>query len=180
MDEIISGVQILKMYAWEKPFAKLIAYVRKVELKVIRKANYIRGLTLTMMLFTNRIAVSAIMLGIVLLYGPDQLTAARIFAVATYFNILGNMMSLRVPRAIGEGAEVLVSIRRIQQFLELEEKKTESGSGSHENGKHFPENNSVLSVIKVNFISFFNKKIEYLKKNRSFSIGFKFNRGDRR
>lgn len=152
MDEIISGVQVIKMYAWEKPFAKLIAYARKIELKVVRKASYIRGLTLTMMLFTNRIAVFTIMLAIVLLYGPEQLTAARIFAVATYFNILGNMMSQRVPRAIGEGAEAYVSIKRIQHFLELEEKKIESSS--HENGIHSTQNDSVLSVIEVSFIEF--------------------------
>ena len=32
MNEIISGMRVIKMYNWEKPFAKLVADVRRLAL----------------------------------------------------------------------------------------------------------------------------------------------------
>ena len=29
MNEIVSGIQVIKMYAWEKPFAKLVEVARR-------------------------------------------------------------------------------------------------------------------------------------------------------
>ncbi|KAJ6642101.1 ATP-binding cassette sub-family C member 4 [Pseudolycoriella hygida] len=122
MDEIISGVQVIKMYAWEKPFAKLIAQARKMELNIVRKSSYVRGLYMTFLLFTTRMALFCTMLSIVLLYGSEQLTAAKVFVIAAYFNIVSTTMSQMFVRGVAEIAEALVAFRRLQNFLEYEEK----------------------------------------------------------
>lgn len=122
MDEIISGVQVIKMYAWETPFAKLIAMARKLELNVVRKVSYVRALFMTFALFTTRMAVFCTMLSIVLLYGSDQITAAKVFVITSYFGIVSQSVSQLFVRGVAELSETFVAFRRLQGFLEMEEK----------------------------------------------------------
>ncbi|KAK9869558.1 hypothetical protein WA026_003311 [Henosepilachna vigintioctopunctata] len=115
MDEIISGVQVIKMYAWEKPFAKLIKIARKNELKVIIKSSYVRGLFMTFNLFTTRAALFCTLLTMVLMDQP--ITASKVFVLMSYYNILAQTMSTMFVRGISEMAEVLVAVKRLEQFL---------------------------------------------------------------
>lgn len=134
MDEIVSGIQVIKMYAWERPFAQLITFARKMELKIVRKSSYVRALYMTFMLFTTRMAMFCTMLSIVLLYGSDQLTADKIFTISVYFAMVSHTMSQMFVRGVAEIAESLVSFRRLQNFLELEEKKIEAIDAPSTNG----------------------------------------------
>lgn len=122
MDEIISGVQVIKMYAWEKPFANLVATARNYEIKSIRKSSFLRGMHMTFMLFTTRMALFCTMLAIALLRGPDEITANRVFVISAYFSIISFTMSQQFVRALADIGETLVGVKRLQKFLELEEK----------------------------------------------------------
>lgn len=150
MDEVISGVQVIKMYAWEKPFSKLIHCARQLELKVLRRTSYIRAFHMTFMLFTTRMALFCTMLTIIVFYDPKQITAAKIFVISSYFGIISHMMSQRFSRSVAETAEVLVALSRIERFLHLDEKddlkKTDSKS---ENQKHQNGSNGHIKVRNV-------------------------------
>lgn len=110
------------MYAWEKPFAKLIAHARKLELNIVRKNSYVRALYMTFLLFTTRMAIFSTMFSIVLMSGSEELTASKVFVIAAYFNIVASTMSQMFVRGVAEIAEALVAFRRLQNFLEYEEK----------------------------------------------------------
>lgn len=125
MDEIISAVQVIKMYAWEKPFAELVALTRQMELKDIRKMYNMRVLHMCSSVVTHRLALFFTMLGLVYIKGPDQIIPTRIFVMSTYFSIVSQLMSNRFSRGINEAAEVLSSLQRIQTFLVMDEKETE-------------------------------------------------------
>lgn len=126
MNEIISSVQVIKMYAWEQSFAKLVALTRRMELKSLRKMFNIRVMHMVSIMFTTRFALFCTMLGMVLINGPEQIIAARIFAMSTYFSIVSNLMSQRFSRGINELAEIQSSLKRIQTFLMMDEKEPDN------------------------------------------------------
>ncbi|XP_043594435.1 ATP-binding cassette sub-family C member 4-like isoform X1 [Bombus pyrosoma] len=119
MDEIISGVQVIKMYAWEKPFCALIETARKLELQVVSKSAYIRGIYMTFNLFTTRMALFCTLISM-LLFG-DKLSIDKVFVFSSYFNILAHTMSGMFVRGFAEIAECLVAVGRLQYFLMYEE-----------------------------------------------------------
>ncbi|XP_049947426.1 ATP-binding cassette sub-family C member 4-like [Schistocerca serialis cubense] len=139
-EEVISGMQVIKMYAWEKPFASLIEMARKLEMIVILKTSYIRGIFMSFNLCTTRLALCCALVTFVQL--GNELTANKIFVVLTYFNILAQLMSMVFVRGVAELAEAVVSVRRIQAFLlneELIETRTSTilavNNVNHENNK---------------------------------------------
>ncbi|XP_058448247.1 ATP-binding cassette sub-family C member 4-like [Malaya genurostris] len=119
MDEILSGIHVIKMYAWEKPFSKLISHARRSELKMVLRSGLIRGLYMTFQLFTTRAALFATMIALLLM--QEDLTAAKVFVVASYLNIVAYTMSGMFVRGVAEIAEALVATRRLQRFLEYGE-----------------------------------------------------------
>lgn len=119
MDEIISGVQVIKMYAWEKPFCALVEIARRLELKVVRKSSYLRGLFMTFFLFTTRCALYCTIVSI-LMFG-EKLSADKVFVFASFYNMLSQSMTAMFVRGFAELAECKVSVNRIQSFLMLDE-----------------------------------------------------------
>lgn len=119
MDEIISGVQVIKMYAWEKPFSGMVELARKLELREVMKSSYIRGVYMTFNLFTTRMALYCTLVAMLLM--GNRLTADKVFVFSSYFNILAHTMSGMFVRGFAEIAECMVAVRRLQNFLTYEE-----------------------------------------------------------
>lgn len=149
MDEIISGVQLIKMYTWEKPFSNLINYARKLELTALSKTAYIRGFHMTFLLLTTRMALFCTMVAIILTYGPQRVTSAQIFVITSYFQFLAHMMSQRFTRGVSECAEVLVALRRLENFLSLGERETLADEKKQRCTNNGIANNSLNSIERL-------------------------------
>ncbi|KAG5878882.1 hypothetical protein JTB14_005773 [Gonioctena quinquepunctata] len=130
MDEIISGIQVIKMYAWEKPFEKVVKFARNAEIRIITKSSHIRAIFMTFAMFTTRFALFCTLLTMSLT--GREITAAKAFVFMSYFNILSLMMSTLFVRAVSEVAELLVAIKRIQHFLLCDELQLASLMEGHE------------------------------------------------
>ncbi|CAG9833829.1 unnamed protein product [Diabrotica balteata] len=145
MDEIISGIQVMKMYAWEIPFRKIIRIARKNEIKIITKSAYVRAAFMALNLFTTRLAMFCTLLTVVLLKGP--ITTSTVFVVMSYFNVLSIAMLLMFTRGVSEIAEGLVAIRRIKGFLLSEEyDPNKTNLLMHGNVKSVDDFNDIVSL----------------------------------
>lgn len=132
MGEIISGIQVIKMYAWERPFAKVIAASRRLELQAIMKMAYIRAIYMAFCMFTTRTALFCTMIAMIPLYGQQSLTVDKIFKIATLFNAISYAMTQAFARSVAETAETIAAIKRLQRFLDYEEKIVHSDSNKDE------------------------------------------------
>ncbi|XP_049951742.1 ATP-binding cassette sub-family C member 4-like [Schistocerca serialis cubense] len=119
MNEIITGIQVIKMYAWEKPFEKMVELARRNEVKALRGSSYLRGVYMAFMVFTERTSLYITVIAYVLL--GNTITADRVFSLAQFFNLLQLCMAICYPQAVQSLAETRVSISRIELFLLQEE-----------------------------------------------------------
>ncbi|XP_073824771.1 CF transmembrane conductance regulator [Musca autumnalis] len=118
MNELVQGIQVIKMYAWEKPFQNVVKEARRREVKQIRYASYLRGFYLSTMVFTERSTLYITIAAAVLLGGA--VSADIVFSMAGYYNIFQLVAAIWYPLAVSFGAEALVSLKRVQNFLKME------------------------------------------------------------
>ncbi|XP_067646399.1 probable multidrug resistance-associated protein lethal(2)03659 [Eurosta solidaginis] len=158
MNEIISGIQVIKMYAWEIPFGKLVTNARKKEVNAIRKVSYIRGILLSFIMFLTRVSVFLSLVGYVLLQAV--LTPEKAFVITAYYNTLRVTMTVFFPQGISQLAEALVSIKRIQKFMLYEETDIVDKSADNPN---YPGSNQ-STVVKAD-----EKALDTLKPEKTFA-----------
>ncbi|CAG2100360.1 unnamed protein product [Medioppia subpectinata] len=122
MNEIISGMRVIKMYTWEQSFSDLVTKARKLEVNDIRKVCYLKAVNLSLFLIATKIILFFCFLTYVLL--GHVLSSKSVFVTMALFNMLRITLTWIFPQGIAQGAELLVTCRRIQvDFLELDEKE---------------------------------------------------------
>uniref|UniRef100_A0A3Q2X474 Multidrug resistance-associated protein 4 n=1 Tax=Haplochromis burtoni TaxID=8153 RepID=A0A3Q2X474_HAPBU len=119
MNEVVSGIRIIKMYAWEKPFSALVTEVRRKEIHQILKSSYLRGLNMASFFASSKITVFVTFTVYALL--GNTITASSVFVTASLYGTIKLTVTLFFPLAIEKLSETVVSIRRIKNFLVLEE-----------------------------------------------------------
>ncbi|CAG9860399.1 unnamed protein product [Phyllotreta striolata] len=119
MNEITSGIQVIKMYAWEKPFEKMVTLSRKLEVNYIRKSSYIFGMISSMAVFAERLCLYVTVMTVVLL--GKSIRGDVIFSIAQLFNTVKLTICINLPWCLSYYADAKVSLARIEKFLLLEE-----------------------------------------------------------
>eukprot|EP00052_Salpingoeca_macrocollata_P020832 m.175998 g.175998 ORF g.175998 m.175998 type:complete len:1316 (-) comp21374_c0_seq1:121-4068(-) len=119
MSEVISGIKIIKMYAWEKPFGRLIAAVRARELGYIRNTAYLKAFNLAFFYVSGPLIVFLVVLSYDQL--SNELTAEKVFTTMALLNTLRLPVTIYFPGAVQTLSELRVVFRRIDSFLQTED-----------------------------------------------------------
>nr|XP_046238010.1 ATP-binding cassette sub-family C member 4-like isoform X2 [Scatophagus argus]XP_046238011.1 ATP-binding cassette sub-family C member 4-like isoform X2 [Scatophagus argus]XP_046238012.1 ATP-binding cassette sub-family C member 4-like isoform X2 [Scatophagus argus]XP_046238013.1 ATP-binding cassette sub-family C member 4-like isoform X2 [Scatophagus argus] len=119
MNEVVSGIRIIKMYAWEKPFSALVTEVRRKEISQILNSSYLRGLNMASFFASSKIIVFITFTVYVLL--GNTITASSVFVTVSLYGTIKLTVTLFFPLAIEKLSETVVSIHRIKNFLLLGE-----------------------------------------------------------
>ncbi|XP_015838295.1 probable multidrug resistance-associated protein lethal(2)03659 [Tribolium castaneum] len=116
LNDLVCGIQIIKMYAWEKPFKKLIEIARKSELKEISKTTRLFVLNDSINYVVTRIIVFLGILGAI--FTGVSITSQYVFTMASdIYDHFRVSLTIFAPLGIMHFGELRTSIFRIQEFL---------------------------------------------------------------
>ncbi|XP_017294825.1 multidrug resistance-associated protein 1 isoform X1 [Kryptolebias marmoratus] len=120
MNEMLNGIKVLKLYAWELAFQGKVSEIREGELQVLKKAAYLGAMsTFTWVCAPFLVALSTFSV-YVLIDEQNVLDAQKAFVSLALFNILRFPLNM-LPMVISSMVQASVSLKRLRVFLSHEE-----------------------------------------------------------
>lgn len=119
--EIIENIQSVKAYCWEEAMEKIIENLRQTELKLTRKAAYVRYFNSSAFFFSGFFVVFLSVLPYALLKG---IILRKIFTTISFCIVLRMAVTRQFPWAVQTWYDSLGAINKIQDFLQKQEYKT--------------------------------------------------------
>ncbi|NXN34140.1 MRP3 protein, partial [Nycticryphes semicollaris] len=120
MNEILGGIKVLKLYAWEPSFSEKVLEIRKNELRVLKKSAYLNSLSTFAWISAPFLVALTTFAVYVSVNEKNILDAEKAFVSLSLFNILKFPLNM-LPQVISNIAQTSVSLKRIQQFLSHDE-----------------------------------------------------------
>ncbi|KAJ3154317.1 Multidrug resistance-associated protein 4 [Geranomyces variabilis] len=119
ISDMLSGIMVVKLYAWEIPFVKRINTLRKKELGYIKSAAVLRAINEA--LYFCSAGITSLFGFVTYFLIGGILTPAKIFTCLTYLASCRLTVTNFFPKAIQFVSESIISLQRIEAFLSLPE-----------------------------------------------------------
>ncbi|XP_014219235.1 multidrug resistance-associated protein 1 isoform X2 [Copidosoma floridanum] len=120
MNEVLSGIKVLKLYAWEPSFEEQILKIRNKEIKVLKQAAYISAGTSFIWSCAPFMVSLVSFATFVLIDEKNVLDSETAFVSLSLFNILRFPLSM-LPMMVSYVVQASVSVKRINKFMNSEE-----------------------------------------------------------
>nr|UEO57355.1 ABCC1 [Conogethes punctiferalis] len=161
MNEVLNGIKVLKMYAWEPSFEDQILKIRNKEMHVLKQTAYLNSAT-SFIWSCAPFLVSLMSFGcFVLVNDTEGLDSKRAFVSLSLFNILRFPLSM-LPNVISNVVQTSVGIKRLNKFMNCEE--LDEGAVEHD-----PKEPNPL-VIENGHFSWGEQNSEPVLKNISLEV----------
>ncbi|ESN93302.1 hypothetical protein HELRODRAFT_115686 [Helobdella robusta] len=151
MNEVINGIKLIKLYAWEDVFAEKITKVRVQEVKVIKRSAYLASLASFAWTCTPFLVSLTTFAVYVLSSEENVLNAEKAFVALTLFNILRNPLSM-LPIFVTNITVARVSLERLQNFLSLDDDNRNSNHLSTHTPHAHAHTQFNYDLLFINFI----------------------------
>uniref|UniRef100_A0A2K5RIG8 Multidrug resistance-associated protein 1 n=1 Tax=Cebus imitator TaxID=2715852 RepID=A0A2K5RIG8_CEBIM len=125
MNEILNGIKVLKLYAWELAFKDKVLDIRQEELKVLKKSAYLAAVGTFTWVCTPFLVALCTFAVYVTVEEKNILDAQKAFVSLALFNILRFPLNI-LPMVISSIVQASVSLKRLRIFLSHEELEPDS------------------------------------------------------
>ncbi|TPX68327.1 hypothetical protein SpCBS45565_g03207 [Spizellomyces sp. 'palustris'] len=119
VSDMLAGIMVVKLYAWELPFMKKINELRNRELGYIKHASTLRAINEA--LYFSSSSITSMFGFITFFLMGGVLTPSRIFTCLTYLTNARLTITNFFPKAVQFLSESWISLQRIEAFLSLPE-----------------------------------------------------------
>eukprot|EP00934_Nitzschia_sp_Nitz4_P008776 Nitzschia sp. Nitz4//scaffold175_size95217//10753//15087//NITZ4_004718-RA/size95217-processed-gene-0.45-mRNA-1//1//CDS//3329538924//8766//frame0 len=120
MNEILTGIRVIKFYAWEVPFGKEVGRLRQKELDALTKLAYTAAIGFSIILLSTPI-IQPILVFITYVNIQDEpLTAATAFTTVALFNIMRFPFAF-MPMGLLQYIQSRIALKRLERYLSLPE-----------------------------------------------------------
>ncbi|XP_034128605.1 multidrug resistance-associated protein 1 isoform X17 [Drosophila guanche] len=120
MNEVLSGIKVLKLYAWEPSFEKQVLDIREKEIATLRSTAYLNASTSFLWSCAPFLVSLVTFATYVLTSEANQLSVQKVFVSLALFDIMKIPLTV-LPMLTVDIAETQVSVKRINKFLNSEE-----------------------------------------------------------
>ncbi|CAH1105175.1 unnamed protein product [Psylliodes chrysocephalus] len=120
MNEILNGIKVLKLYAWEHSFEEQVLKIRNKEIKVLKQAAYLNAGTSFIWSCAPFLVSLVTFATYVLVDDKHVLDANKAYVSISLFNIIRFPLSM-LPMMISNLVQTWVSVKRINRFMNAEE-----------------------------------------------------------
>ncbi|XP_046581519.1 ATP-binding cassette sub-family C member 4-like isoform X2 [Haliotis rubra] len=152
MTEIVSGMRVIKMYCWEKPFGQIINTLRQKEMSFLKLSFLVKAINLSIVFYLTRVMALFIFVGN-WLFISHPISTSSVFVTLGLLDILKLSAFYFLAYSFETLYELSASMQRIQKFLLLDEEKDLTHGGILHKHVHHRTHTESDAAVEIDYVT---------------------------